>query len=243
MSAERPARRLAVLRYRKIGPLTEEDWLTTTAIPEERFRDQMGTLRKLRWIPLGMEEFRAALENPVGLPERAVLLAFEAVYRSFLERVLPTLVRYRYPAVAFVAPDTVGETASLHPGMDEPEPICDWDDLRSLRSEGMTVGSLGRTGRSLSDIDPSDLESEITGSKGRLQKELGGEVELFAYPEGDPGEDRDHTARVLRNAGYRAAFLGDGGPVSIPPENPFSIPRISMSPGTDLAQVLSGEPP
>ncbi|MDX1624479.1 MAG: polysaccharide deacetylase family protein [Gemmatimonadota bacterium] len=243
MPDERPARRLAVLRYRKIGPLTEEDWLTTTAIPEERFRSQMGTLRRHRWIPLGMEEFRAALENPVGLPERAVLLTFEGVYRSFLERVLPNLVRYRYPAVAFVAPDIVGETASIHGGMDEPEPICDWDDLRSLRSEMVTIGSLGRTGRSLSDIGPSDLESEITGSKGRLQKELGGEVELFAYPEGDPGEDPDRTVRTLRVAGYRAAFLADGGPASVPPENPFSIPRISMSPGTDLAKVLPGDPP
>lgn len=233
-----PDRRLAVLRYRKVGPLTEEDWLTTSAVPPDAFKDQIAALHHSGWTPVDAAAFVAGLDDPDSLPERSVLVTFDGAYRHLVDRVVPVLRRYRVPAVAFVATGRVGETFSYEPESDRAERICGWDDLRGLETTDVSVQSLGATPRSLTGLPPADLEREIVESKATLESRLGTAVRLFAFPGGDPGTDPPAVAKVLRLAGYRAAFAtgGESGPA--PPPDPFRIARITMSQGTDLGVEL-----
>ena len=46
------------------------------------------------------------------------------------------------------------------------------------------------------------------------------------------------TAAALAAAGYRAAFLYEGGPLKVPPADPYRIVRIPIGSDTDLATEL-----
>ncbi len=230
--------RLAVLRYRKIGPPTEEDWLTTTAVPTETFEAQMAAVHRSDWTPVDAETFVAGLQDPESLPDPTLLITFDGGYAHLLERALVVLRRYRFPAVVFVATDRVGERFTYEPDADTAEPVCDWDDLRGLESDDVSVGSFGLTHQPLTGLAPAEMERQIAGSKATIERRLGTRTALFAYPHGDPGADREVTARVLRLTGYRAAFTTAGGVIDAPPEDPFRIGRITIGQGTDVLAEL-----
>lgn len=230
--------RLAVLRYRKIGPPTEEDWLTTTAVPTETFESQMAAVHRSEWTPVDAKTLVAGLSDPESLPERALLITFDGAYAHLLERALTVLRRYRFPAVAFVATERVGERFTYEPDADTAEPLCDWDDLRALEAADVSVGSFGLTHQPLTGLAPAELERQVADSKAAIERRLGSPAALFAYPQGDPGADREASARVLRLAGYRAAFTTAGGVVDAPPGDPFRIGRVTIAQGTDVLAEL-----
>lgn len=231
--------RLAVLRYRKIGPPTEEDWLTTTAVPTETFESQMAAVHRSEWTPVDAKAFATGLTDPESLPERALLITFDGAYAHLLERALTVLRRYRFPAVAFVATERVGERFTYEPDADTAEPLCDWEALRELESADVSVESFGLTHQPLTGLSPGEMERQIADSKAAIERRLGTRAALFAYPQGDPGADREATAQVLRLAGYRAAFTTAGGVVEAPPEDPFRIGRVTIGQGTDVVAELS----
>ena len=52
-----------------------------------------------------------------------------------------------------------------------------------------------------------------------------------------PDEAFDREPR----AGYRAAFLDEGGANPVPVADPYALSRIPLGPDTDLRAVLSGQ--
>jgi peptidoglycan/xylan/chitin deacetylase (PgdA/CDA1 family) len=230
-------RRLAVLRYRRIGPLGEDDWLTSSTIEETRFDEHLKTLRRLRWTPISGETFVAGLADPRDFPERAVLVTVDGGYRSFVEHALPILDRYRAPAVVFVATDRMDATVSFEPELDVPVPTLGWEELSHLAA-AVEVGSMGTAFRRFSALGTADIEREVADSRSEIARRLGHSPALFAYPGGDAGNDPATTARVLRLAGYRAAFLAAGAPGPFPPPDPWRVPRLNVTPGGDLEAAL-----
>lgn len=230
--------RLAVLRYRKIGPLTEEDWLTSSAVPEEVLDEQLAALRRLRWEAVDAAALARGLRHPDDLPERSVLATFDGGYRATLERALPVLRKYRVPAVVFVATERVGTTTSFEPDSDLPEAVAGWEELRELESDEVVVASMGTSGAGLSGLPPAALEREVADSWKTLARRVTDPAPLFAYPRGDPGPDPAATGKVLRLAGYAAAFGTGGGTVALPPAAPWRLARITMTQGTDLSTEL-----
>ena len=80
-------------------------------------------------------------------------------------------------------------------------------DLLELRSGGVAVGNhtLGHT--RLDSCDDYALREEVVGGHERLARLSGGQPTAFAYPDG--GFDR-RAESLLRELGYRSAFLSDG---------------------------------
>ena len=60
--------------------------------------------------PISLEDFRAARAGTRKLPPRPVLVTFDDGYRSVLEHALPSLERYRIPAVVFITTAPVFES-------------------------------------------------------------------------------------------------------------------------------------
>ncbi|HUP20046.1 MAG TPA: polysaccharide deacetylase family protein, partial [Gemmatimonadota bacterium] len=191
----RPSHRLAVLRYRRVGPLLADDWLTSAVVEATRFEEHLRTLRRLRWTPITGRALVAGLADPRAFPERAVLVTFEGGYRSFVEHALPALERYRVPTVLFVATDRVGMTTSFEPDVDAPAPVLDWDELATLPSRDVEIQSMGTEYRRFSALAPADIEHEAADSRAEIARRVGQPPTLFAYPGGEPGADVDATAR------------------------------------------------
>ena len=229
--------RIAVLGYHKIGecPGGHDSWFY---VSEELFELQLRCIRDHGWRVIDIQQFLAALVSPDAVPGKSVLLTFDDGYRSTTQGALSLLRRFSLPAVLFVPGGFIGGRNDFDAGIEPPESICDWEDLLDLEKHGISIQSHGISHRRLSSLDEDELDREISGSKKLLDARLRRAVDVFSYPYGDGGKDRDTSTRALRRAGYKAAFGFGGRPMTLPIPDPYRVERIPMGPDTNLAVEL-----
>jgi peptidoglycan/xylan/chitin deacetylase (PgdA/CDA1 family) len=235
---ESAARQVAILGYHKVGPPPGE-WETWFYIPEQVFAAQLTCLQAHDWECIDLETFMRGLREPDALPAKSALLTFDDGYRSMLHSALPVLQRFRCPAVLFIPTDYVGDWNRFDGGAEPDEPICDWNELRQLQDQRVAVQSHSVSHRAFSTLSPAEIEAEAGRSKCLIEERLQRPVELFSFPFGDAGQDPVATVAILRQAGYQAACLYGGGPVSLPAADPCLLSRIAMGPDTDLHMALT----
>jgi peptidoglycan/xylan/chitin deacetylase (PgdA/CDA1 family) len=154
---------------------------------------------------------------------------------------LPWLERFDYPAVLFMPTDYVGGRNTFDEGIEPEERMCDWDELCDLQRAGVSIQSHGASHRWFSKLTTVEQDKELTRSKAALEENLGSRVEIIAFPFGDPGDMLRESASSLRSAGYRAACMYGGGPVSLPTANPYHLSRLAMGPDTNLEIELASK--
>jgi len=175
---------LAILGFHNIGGPPAGDWDTWFYVSEATFGGLLGRIQENAWRVIDLPTFLVGLAAPASLPERSVLLTFDDGYQSMRRVALPWLLRFGYPGVLFVPTDYIGMRNEFDAGIEPPEAICDWDDLRELERQGVSVQS--------------------RRSKATLEAGLGKPVEVIAYPLGDGGANQQGVERALERTGYRA---------------------------------------
>jgi peptidoglycan/xylan/chitin deacetylase (PgdA/CDA1 family) len=114
------------------------------------------------------------------------------------------------------------------------------EDLRTLESGGVAVGSHTCSHPFLSKCSDEDVRVEIEDAHRALTRSLGHEPTSFAYPYGD------HDARAqahLRDRGYRSAFLFDHRMSDPRPHDPLRVSRLrvnSWTPTNRFRTITSG---
>lgn len=99
-----------------------------------------------------------------------------------------------------------------------------WDMAREMAGGGMRFGSHGLSHQILTNLPAPLAHTEIWKSKRTMESELGGIIDLFAYPNGDYN---DETVRLLKACGYKAAMtVGNSRPVTR--EAQFAINRKNV---------------
>ena len=229
---------LAILSFHKIGDPGPGGWNSWFYIPEKTFAGHLRFLKDNNWNVIDVPAFLAGLRAFEKLPERAVLLTFDDGYRSVREVALPWLRRFGYPAVSFVSTGYIGGCSTFDRGDEPEEPICDWEDLRELQQQGISIQSHGVTHRGFSSLGPEEQEEELTRSKVVLEAQLGNRVEVFAFPYGDNGGNPPESAKTLEKVGFRAACVYGGGPNPLPVADTYRLTRVAMGPDTDLRTEL-----
>ena len=150
---------------------------------------------------------------------------------------LPTLRAHALPAVLFVPVHFIGREAALEPST-LPAPVCTLNDLRYLEGQGVSVQSLGVTGRSFDELSETEREWEAMRSRQALEAALQVPIELFAFPRGDPGPEPVATGRMILRCGYRAAFACRGSANRLRDADRFRLARVTVGPNTDLSTAL-----
>ena len=229
---------LAILSFHKIGDPGPGGWNSWFYIPEKTFTGHLRFLKDNGWNVIDMPAFLAGLRAPEKLSEKAVLLTFDDGYRSVREVALPWLRRFGYPAVSFVSTGYIGGLSTFDSGVEPEEPICDWEDLRELQRQGISIQSHGVTHRGFSLMGPVEQEEELLRSKVVLETHLGRRVEVFAFPYGDNGGNPQESAKTLEKVGFRAACVYGGGPNPLPIADTYRLTRVAMGPDTDLRTEL-----
>lgn len=87
-----------------------------------------------------------------------------------------------------------------------PNCMLTWAELGEMHRLGMTIGAHTLTHPNLPNAGVEAAAREISGSKARLETELGAPVTMFSYPNG--GAERYMTPevkRLVQEAGYAAA--------------------------------------
>jgi peptidoglycan/xylan/chitin deacetylase (PgdA/CDA1 family) len=230
--------RLAIFSYHKIGEPTGGGYPTWNYVSEETFVAHLSHLRDHDWTVIDLDAALAGLERPETLPPRAALLTFDDGYQTMLTVAAPLLERFGYPGVVFVPTEYIGGRNRWDEWIEPDEPICSWDELRALESAAVSVQAHSVTHRAFSDLTMDEIRAEIRRSKQALEEGLGRPVELFAYPYGDFGTEREAVDEALRHAGFRAACRY-GGSVSVPgTDDRYRLPRLAMGPDSNLSEIL-----
>jgi peptidoglycan/xylan/chitin deacetylase (PgdA/CDA1 family) len=142
---------------------------------------------------------------------RPLRVTFDDAFRS-IGCVVPFLEALRMPIEVFVCSSfarTGGALAIPELETNDPDELVElstltWDDLRSLASRGIEIGSHTVSHPHLTRLTDAELSVELKGSKDEIEDELGRRCVDLAYPYGE------HNRRVCasaRRAGYERAYV------------------------------------
>jgi peptidoglycan/xylan/chitin deacetylase (PgdA/CDA1 family) len=103
-----------------------------------------------------------------------------------------------------------------------------WEEVREMAASGMEFGGHTRTHPILSQLDSDEtLETELAGSKRRLEEALDTEVAHFCYPNGRTEDISSRVVEYVGRAGYRTAVLAEPGLIS-PGAPPLLLKRVPV---------------
>lgn len=235
---------LSIFAYHHIGEPSTGGWRTWFYVPEEIFIGHLRILEEERIRVLDAGSFVGGLDDPSAWPDRVALITFDDGYHSVLDVARPHLEAFGFPGVLFVPTGYIGGVNAFDAGNQPEERICTWEELRMLERAGISVQCHGVSHRKFSSLSVEERERELLEGKAVLETGLGKRVDLFAYPYGDVGAGRRPPEELVRAAGYRAACLYGGGPISFNPGDPlrdrYRLPRLAIGPETDLREAFRG---
>jgi peptidoglycan/xylan/chitin deacetylase (PgdA/CDA1 family) len=175
------------------------------------------------------------MTGKMAIDGRYFHLSFDDGFRVVLHNAAPVLIDLGIPALVFVPTTLVGapyETAQAFSvgtlGYSSVMEMMDWNDLRTLRSNGFEIGSHTRSHTRLSHdgLCESFLRGEIAGSKRDIEDRVGAECRYISWPYGRRDDVNDESIRLIQEAGYVACFGAFRGAVYPGQEtDPYRIPR------------------
>lgn len=210
--ADAPATQATVIMYHRFG---ESDFPSTN-VTMEQFRAHIAYLKAGNYNVASLDEIVAALKAGTPLPPKTVGLSVDDAYASVITDAWPVLKEAGFPLTVFVATDPVDRGF---------ERYMTWDQLRSLASEGVSIGSQTATHPHMADLDAATIRGELETSNARFKEELGKVPTLFAYPY---GEANKLVMQEVKNAGFVAAFGQHSGAFGTGSEV-FYLPRFAMN--------------
>ncbi|HEY1092174.1 MAG TPA: polysaccharide deacetylase family protein [Burkholderiaceae bacterium] len=99
--------------------------------------------------------------------------------------------------------------------------------LRALRAAGMEIGGHTIHHPILQVLPEAEARQEIIGGKQALEALLNEPVEVFAYPNGKPGQDYDAVhAAMAAEAGFKSAVSTSVG-IASPGDDRYQLPRFT----------------
>lgn len=146
--------------------------------------------------------------------------------RDFLGRVRQ-LAKTISPADALALVEEV--CSCLGDGPDSERSVLNWNELRELASEGLTIAAHTRSHPLLTRISPEQAHEEIAGSQMDIEREIGRALPVFCYP---GGRHNDAVIRILRAEGFALAFTTMDGFNDLSSADLLRLRRTNITPRT-----------
>lgn len=201
-----------VLLYHRFG----EDKYPSTNIRISQLEDQIKQLKTGGYHFMGLREAVNTLKNDTPFPDRTVILTVDDAYKSLLTEGWPRLKAAGIPLTLFVSTDAVDAGSSNY---------MSWDDVRTLRSEGVEIGHHTASHMHMVAAGLEAALKDVRRASTRFETELGSVPTVFAYPY---GEYDTRIANAIKAEGFEAAFAQYSGPIA-PWQNQFFLPRFPVN--------------
>jgi peptidoglycan/xylan/chitin deacetylase (PgdA/CDA1 family) len=178
--------------------------------------------------------FTQAVTDPPS--SRTVAVTFDDGYRSVVAHAFPVLAELAVPATLFVPTARIATEAPMSwPGIDHwlETPYRDeligasWEEVAALAEAGWEIGSHSHTHPHLTQVDDTQLATELEASLAEIENRLGMACRSIAYPYGDVDE---RVVRAVGRAGYEAAAALPAGRFERRPR-PLLWPRLMIPRG------------
>jgi peptidoglycan/xylan/chitin deacetylase (PgdA/CDA1 family) len=205
--------RIPILCYHRF----ETDELSSMNTPPQIFDQQMNYLKKNGYRVISAEDMLNFLTYQRQIPKKAVLITIDDGYKSAYQTAWPILKKYGFTATLFVYTSYVGISSKA----------ITWDELRTLKASGCTVGShsvyhsdlTSRKDQETDETFQRRLEEEIVQSKKIIDRELAQDTFFFAFPY---GKYNPLVLKMTASAGYKMAVTVDRG------TNPFFTNPLAL---------------
>jgi peptidoglycan/xylan/chitin deacetylase (PgdA/CDA1 family) len=110
--------------------------------------------------------------------------------------------------------------------------LMTWDDVRTLRRQGMGIGSHTDSHRVLLTLPPAALAGELADSRAALEELLGEPVTTIAYPVGRAISQVVPVRQAVAAAGYELGFTTRPGVNRLSAaDDPLDLLRLSVDRG------------
>ena len=175
---------------------------------------------------LVIEALRATRQEVIDLSPRGLgthMVRTLEERRRAIDAILPRLKHLPPRERDVVARDIVRAADVALP----PSPMMTREMVRALGESGLDIGAHTVTHPILACVPAAEADAEIAGGKAELERIVGRDVSLFAYPNGVPATDYgpEHV-RMVRAAGFEAAVTTSPG-VATRECSVFELPRFT----------------
>ncbi|AJE04071.1 polysaccharide deacetylase family protein [Geobacter pickeringii] len=227
-----------ILLYHRLGPTVADGMTIKTTV----FEEHLKYLRENGYtvIPLRQVVDFYLKKGPAPAPKSVVIVEDDA-HKSVYSDMLPLVKKYRVPVTVFVYPSAISNAKYA----------LTWDQIRELKKTGL-FDFQSHTywhpnfKKDRKKLKPAEFEKfvdmQLKKSKDKIEKELGGKVDLLAWPFGIYD---DYLLKKAAEAGYVSTFTIERRHAT-PAESVTRLPRyllINADQGKAFAQILAGTAP
>jgi len=188
-----------ILLYHRFGPTVADGMTITTPVFEAHMKYLHDNGYKV--IPLRQLVNWYQGKGTVPAPKSVVLVEDDA-HKTVYSDMMPVLRKYRYPVTIFVYPSAISNAKYA----------MTWDQLRELKKSGLVDiqshtywhPNFKKERRKLAPAAYDRLVMEqLLKSRKKLEQEVGGPVDLLAWPFGIYD---DHLLQKAKEAGFVGTF-------------------------------------
>jgi peptidoglycan/xylan/chitin deacetylase (PgdA/CDA1 family) len=226
--------KMLIVAFHRVSDAMPEDHLTHSSAKFEEYCKFFRT--HFRVIPLAEQVAGCAAANDL---RGTLSITLDDGYRDNFEVAAPILRKLNLPATFFVITGFIG-TQSVAPWdrqLPQQPGWMDWDQLRSLASQGFDIGCHTDSHIDLGTADERTVRTDLEVSKRKLGEQLGRPARLFAYPFGGRKNISARSLNLVREAGFSCCVSSYGG-VNLPTTSPFELNRIPIARGYETPDRL-----
>jgi peptidoglycan/xylan/chitin deacetylase (PgdA/CDA1 family) len=227
-----------ILLYHRFGPTVADGMTVTTPVFESHLKYLRDNGYKV--IPLRQLVDWYLKKGPAPAPKSVVIVEDDA-HKSVYSDMLPLVKKYNVPVTVFIYPSAVSNAKYA----------MTWDQIRALKKSGLFDfqshtywhPNFKRDKKKMKQQEyEKSVVTQLTKSKAKIEKELGGKVDMLAWPF---GIFDDYLLKKAADAGYVATFTilahhaGSADSVN-------KLPRyllINSDQGKIFAQIVAGTAP
>lgn len=176
-------RKAIFLQYQNISEDTDN--FLETWIYHKSFEEQLDYLSKNNVPIIPLDDAVAYLKRETKLHKQSFSITFDTGFTELYTLCFPLLKKYGFPATFFIRPDTVGKAGIIS---ERHVSYMDWDQIRELADNDMTIGLYGCKGNKLTPESLDEVREEIKESKLLFERELKRKVIYYGVREGVPSK-------------------------------------------------------
>lgn len=230
--ARKSSMKVPILLYHHITTDEFSAEESVSLISPSDFRLHMTAIR-VHFNPISLRDYYNYVmceDGSVDIPDNPIVVTFDDGYLSNYEIAYPILKELGIPATIFVVTDTVGAVAGEGKVNNS---HFTWEQAREMEDSGLieiqshTVNHMRMTG-----LDHDGMVRQLRKSKYDVERNLGRECDMIAYPYGDYNEEIKTAARA---AGYKMQLLVDNKTteeeydVNLPREGVENVVRMTIA--------------
>ncbi len=196
------------------------------------FRLHMTAI-KINFTPISLRHYYNYIQDKTGevtLPDNPIIITFDDGYLSNYEIAFPILKELEIPATIFVVTDTVGEMAG---GGKVNYSHFTWEQAREMEESGLIeIQSHTASHAELATLPANQVVLELRKSKYAIEKNLGRECDMIAFPYGSYNEiveTASHGAGYKLQARVDDKTTEEAFEVNLPSEGVDGLVRMTIS--------------